>query len=70
MLLKVKLPGDTVTLPEEPPVPMPETATCCGLLPAPSVKLRVAVRDPEAVGLNRMVTVQLADAAKVDAQVC
>lgn len=70
MLLKDKLPGDTVTLPDDPPVATPETATCCGLLPALSVKLRAAVRVPEAVGLKRMVTVQLADAAKVEPQVC
>lgn len=70
MLLKDKLDGDTVTLPEAPPVPTPETVTCCGLLPALSVKSRVAVRVPDAVGLKRMVTVQLADAAKVEPQVC
>jgi len=70
VLLKDKLVGDTVTLPDDPPVPSPVTATCCGLLPALSVKLRVAVRVPEAVGLKRIVTVQLAEAARVEAQVC
>lgn len=69
MLLKVKVVGDAVTLPV-PPVPTPDTATCCGLFPALSVKLRVAVRVPEEVGLNRMVTVQLAEGARVEPQVC
>lgn len=69
MLLKDRLPGAAVMLPEAPPVPSPVTATCCGLFPALSVKLRVAVRVPEAVGLNRIVTVQLADAARVEPQV-
>lgn len=58
-----------MTLPV-PPVPNPLRATCCGLLPALSVKVRVAVRVPETVGLKRMVTVQLADAASVEPQVC
>lgn len=69
-LPKDKLVGVKVTLPEDPPAPRPETATCCGLFPALSVKLSVAVRVPEAVGLNRIVTVQLADAASVEPQVC
>lgn len=64
-----KVVGARVTLPV-PPVPRPNRATCCGLLPAPSVKLSVAVRVPETVGLNRIVTVQLAEAARVDPQVC
>lgn len=62
--------GDAVTLPEEPPEPVPERATCCGLLAALSVKVRFAVRVPEVVGLKRTVTVQLAVAAKVEPQVC
>ena len=65
-----KVVGARVTLPDDPPVPTPESATCCGLLPALSVKLRVAVRVPETVGLNRIVTVQLAEAARVEPQVC
>ena len=53
-------------LPEdEPPVPSPETAICCGLPLALSVKLRVAVRVPDAVGLKMMFAVQLAEAARL-----
>lgn len=69
VLLKDRLPGAAVTLPDAPPVPRPVTETCCGLLPALSVKVRVAVRVPEAVGLKRIVMVQLADAASVEPQV-
>ena len=50
-------------------VPVPETATCCGLLLALSVKLSVAVRVPEVVGLKMMLAVQLAEAARVEPQV-
>ena len=68
-LPKDKLAGAAVTTPD-PPLPSPERATCCGLLPAVSVKERFAVRVPEVVGLNRTVTVQLAETAKVEPQVC
>lgn len=68
-LPKDKLEGAAATIPE-PPLPSPERATCCGLLPALSVKARAAVRVPEAVGLKRTVTVQLAEAARVEPQVC
>lgn len=68
-LPKDKVAGNTVTLPDDPPAPRPETATCCGLLPALSVKLSVAVRVPEAVGLNRMVAVQLDPVARLEPQV-
>ena len=52
-----------------PLVPVPDTATCCGLLLALSVKVSVAVRVPEVVGLKMMLAVQLAEAARVDPQV-
>jgi hypothetical protein len=56
--------GAAVTLPvEEAPVPV--KATVCGLLLPVSLKLRVAVRIPAALGLNTMVAVQLAAAARL-----
>lgn len=62
--------GLVLTVPEpEPPVPVPETATCCGLLGSLSVKVSVAVRVPAMVGLKRIVTVQLEDAARLEPQV-
>ena len=70
MLPNDRLEGDAVTLPEEPPEPRPDTVTCCGLLEALSENVRFAVRVPEVVGLNRIVTVQLAEAARVVPQVC
>src|SRR5690348_10418709 len=70
---QVRVAGETEALavppPVEPPSPRPVSATCWGLFPASSLKLRVAVRVPEAVGLKRTVTVQLADAARVEPQV-
>jgi hypothetical protein len=60
--------GDTVAVPELV-VPVPESATFCGLPVALSVKLRVALRLPEAPGLNVTDAVQLADAASVLPQV-
>ena len=45
--------------------PVPDKATVCGLLVPVSAKLSVAVRVPAAVGLNTMVAVQLADAARL-----
>lgn len=52
-----------------PLVPRPERATVCGLLPSESVKFKVAVRVPVAVGPKRMFAVQLAPAASVVPQV-
>ncbi len=43
----------------------PVIPTVCGLLPAESVKVSVAVRAPVAAGVKAMVTVQLADASRV-----
>lgn len=63
---KDRLVGVTLVV---PPVPIPESATCWGLLPSESVKVRFAVRVPAAVGLNCTVTVQLDDAARVEPQV-
>lgn len=61
-------------LPEvEPPelesVPRPDSAICCGLLPELSVKFKLAVLVPAAVGLNRTVTVQLAEEGRDEPQV-
>ena len=69
MLPNDRLEGAAVTAPD-PPLPSPERATSCGLLPALSVNARFAVRVPEFVGLKRIVTVQLAEAARVVPQVC
>ena len=63
--------GDTLTVePDVVPesVPRPDSATCCGLLPELSLKFKLAVLVPDAVGLNRTVTVQLAEAARVEPQ--
>jgi hypothetical protein len=67
-LPKDKLVGDAVTLPEAA-VPSPVRATCCGLLPALSVKFSVAVRVPVAVGLKMMFAVQLEEAPRVEPHV-
>lgn len=56
-----------MTLPEA--APRPVRATCCGLLPALSVKFNVAVRVPDVVGLKMILAVQLAEAASVEPQV-
>jgi hypothetical protein len=50
-------------------LPTPDSATVCGLLVAESVKLRVALRVPSALGLNTSVAEQLAEAASVAPQV-
>lgn len=63
MLPKDRLDGKAVTVPDA--TPRPESATSCGLPVASSVKAKVAVRLPAAVGLNRIVTAQLDDAASV-----
>lgn len=65
-LPKLREAGDAATA---PPVPRPETATCCGLLEPLSVKVKFAVRVPATVGLKRMVTVQLEEAARLVPQV-
>jgi hypothetical protein len=54
--------GEIVSVEE---APEPESATVCGLFAAESVKLRVAVRVPPAVGLNTTEATQLADAARL-----
>ena len=46
-------PDEVLPVPEDVPVAVPETEICWGLLVALSVKFRVAVRVPEAVGLKR-----------------
>jgi len=63
-----RLDGLAVTLPVAA-VPNPESATFCGLLLAESLKLNVAVRVPADSGLNRIVTVQLAAAARLEPHV-
>ena len=69
-LVHVRLDGLATTLPVPVElVPVPESATVCGLLVAVSVKLSVAVRVPVAAGLNRIVAVQLADAARLEPHV-
>ncbi len=62
----VRLPGATVAFAGEP---TPDNATVCGLLPAASVNASVAVREPAAVGLKVMLTVQVADPARLAPQV-
>ena len=56
-------------MPEVPLVPVPDTATDCGLLGAVSEKVKAAVRAPDVVGLKTTVTVQLAEAARLPPQV-
>jgi hypothetical protein len=50
-------------------IPNPERAIFCGLLLAESVIVKVAVRVPVANGWKRIVTLQLALAARLDPQV-
>ncbi len=66
---KVRLVGATVAFAALAEEPVPERATVCGLFPAPSVNVSVAVREPVAVGLNVILTVQLADPARLAPQV-
>ena len=54
---------------EDPLEPVPERVTVCGLLLAVSVKASVAVLVPDAEGVNAMLTMQLAEAARLAAQV-
>jgi hypothetical protein len=66
---KLRLVGLALRVPElEPPVAVPETETCCGLPASLSVKVSVAVRVPEAVGLKSMPMVQVEEAARLDPQ--
>jgi hypothetical protein len=64
----VRLVGVTVT-PVVDVEPVPVSEAVCGLLPAVSEMVKVAVRAPVVVGLNSTVTVQLADAARLALQV-
>lgn len=50
-------------------VPRPDNAICCGLLPELSLKFKLEVLVPDAVGLNSTVTVQLEEAGRVEPQV-
>ena len=67
----------TATMPKLKPVPesvtgampVPLRLTVCGLLVAVSVKLRVPVAGPVALGVNVTPTVQLAPPARLDPQV-
>jgi hypothetical protein len=68
MFPNAKLDGLAATIPVAA-IPNPESGTFCGLLPAESLKLRVAVRVPVAVGLKRIATVQVALAAKLNPHV-
>jgi hypothetical protein len=65
---KVRLDGPADTLPAAA-APSPLSATACGLLVSESVKLRVALRVPGAVGPKTTLAVQLAAAASVVPQV-
>jgi len=62
---KLRLVGDTVTLPLEVVPPVPVSATVCGLLLDASDTVRVAARDPVVVGLNVTLIVQLDDALRL-----
>jgi hypothetical protein len=65
---KLRLAGETDAVAGVTP-PTPESATVCGLLAAESVKVRVAVRVPAAVGLKTRVAVQLAFTERLAPQV-
>jgi hypothetical protein len=67
--LKVKRVGDAVTFPDVEAVAVPASATVCGLLLAPSLKLKVAVRLPVVTGAKYTFTVQLEEAATLVPQV-
>ncbi len=68
VLVNERLPGFTEALLETATAD-PESATDWGLLVAPSVKTRVAVRVPPAFGLNTTEAEQLPDAARLVPQV-
>ena len=57
--------GVTEAVPPVDENPVPVSATTCGLLPAESVKLNVALRLPAAVGLNRTDAEQVPGAARL-----
>lgn len=65
--------GDTLAVDPEDVLsevmPMPDNAICCGLLPELSVKFKLAVLVPEAVGLNKTVTLQVAEEGSAEAHV-
>jgi hypothetical protein len=61
--------GETVTLPPDVLLPVPESAMVCGLLLAVSETLRVADRVPVVAGLNAMDTLHVAVAARLDPHV-
>jgi hypothetical protein len=63
--LKFKALGENVTARD--PVPLKETV--CGLVSAESVKVRVPVAEPSAVGVNVTLTVQVPEAATLVPQV-
>ena len=62
VLANERLAGDTDAA-LEVAAAVPESASDCGLLLAESVKLRIALRVPAAVGLNTTLAEQLAAAA-------
>jgi hypothetical protein len=64
-LMKVRLEGET---PATEAVPVPESATVCGLLTASLAKVMAAVRVPFAVGVKVTLIVHLAPAATLDPQ--
>ena len=68
-LLNVRLDGVKVTCGEVPGVPVPVSATVCGLCVTLSAILTLAVRAPVAPGLKVTEMVQLAPAATLDPQV-
>lgn len=65
--------GDTLAVdPEAVPsdvIPRPDSAICWGLLPELSVKFKLAVLFPEAVGLNKTVTLQVPEEGSEEPQV-
>ena len=61
--------GLTVRAPDVDATPKPESGMFCGLLPAVSTSVRVPVRFPANSGTKRIVTLQLADAARVEPHV-
>jgi hypothetical protein len=63
---KVRLAGETLAVPISD---VPDKGTVCGLFPALSVKVNVAVREPVADGVNVTETEQAAEGAKAAPQV-
>jgi hypothetical protein len=61
--------GDTVTLPPESAVPVPDNEISCGLAEPLSVMTSVAVRIPAAAGVNTTVMLHVAEGARVVPQV-